>query len=692
MMSSTSGTTKNLNDSRVQALQALLNSISSNNGSSSANEGGKLTLEQVRKLSEKLGELLGDDEGNSSLPSDSALRNEKGELLNEEGLPIIDINEPLLPEEATFRPTGSFDDPDVLPSWTLSDEERARRKAERERILDILEEEERTQEERDAIAAKERWKAQLEKRKEAAKTEMDNLKRAKELQKKMGRALIRSVVDQKEEEQKQLAEEEEAEAAKRKASSPKGKKSVSFAGIADSPVEGKGKVVDWGDVVPARLKPTSKTTPLSRADMDRQPMKMDVVERQPGTPRPPLTQTLVVDSSEGDSDDESIPDSNSDDQCPQESDSDTTAHDDDTDRSDHDDEHEEWDPEDFDYAQHQREIALAYYEKRGMISADVSSAMNAHTHEEDEWDQPEVPLDATLASSPPKPPVSRFKATRISDSANAVEPSASTLASHSLGDFIVPSSQSSLLKRSIRMGKVEDGQLYGGEPGESDDELDAADGSAKEILQLLKSGNIANIGPSSNLGASTPSPPVAAPTGSTAVHAEQQNPQPEMPKKSRVSKFKVTLSSQPLSPQSSQPGSSLTTPISLTERSSPKLASPAGDITPTSIPTAGPSSMRPPQIRSTPKSIPPSMIIESPSFLPAQLNGVIESPSFQSTILDPAINSHPLKAPMPPSSRPAAPPIIMSTHVLESRGSNTRNSPHPAAEKKRVSRFKAERM
>ena len=110
--------------------------------------------------------------------------------------------------DITFRPDpdGHFDDPDLLPTWALSPAEQARRRAERERILDLLEEEERLQERKDAEDAREQLQKEMEKRKEAAKTEVENLKRARELQKKMGRALIRSVVESRDKEEKERIE------------------------------------------------------------------------------------------------------------------------------------------------------------------------------------------------------------------------------------------------------------------------------------------------------------------------------------------------------------------------------------------------------------------------------------------------------------------------------------------------------
>ncbi len=295
-----------------------------------------------------------------------------------------------------FHPTGPFDDPDVLPQWALSEEEKARRKAERERVLDLLEEEERVEQERDRAAARERWQADLEKRKEASKTEIENLKRARELQKKMGRALLRNVIetrDRDEQEKARQAQElrdrELAEAAKKPL---KPKKSVSFVGVGDESDEEspspKKKGMDWGDVAPGRLRAKAKSPVLTKAQVQNQPMKMEVVERIHGTQRPPVSSTTIAGV---DSDDESEPESQ-----PAEGESDTSQrlhHDSDSPATDievGDEEHIEWDDDDLDYARHQREVALAYHEKRATISAEVSSAMNAHSHEgeENEWDQP----------------------------------------------------------------------------------------------------------------------------------------------------------------------------------------------------------------------------------------------------------------------------------------------------------------
>lgn len=310
------------------------------------------------------------------------------QLINEEGLPIVDINEPVTSADITFRPDpdGHFDDPDLLPVWALSPAEQARRRAERERILDLLEEEERVLERRDAEAARVRLQQEMEKRKEAAKTEVENLKRARELQKKMGRALIRSVVESRDKEEKEQAEQAEKDKLAIGNKAPKAKKSVSFADDIDEngriKSSEKEKDVDWGDVAPGTLRPSTSKPFAER--QDRQPMKLHVVERHPRG----LGQSQFQ-SPEKDSDDESDPgvaEDGSDNgflgdsQSPDSEDSDEEPP--------ADEQLSDWNDDDFDYAQHQREVALEYYNKRQAIGADATSAMRAHNHDEDEWDQP----------------------------------------------------------------------------------------------------------------------------------------------------------------------------------------------------------------------------------------------------------------------------------------------------------------
>ncbi|KAH9857185.1 hypothetical protein C2E23DRAFT_865766 [Lenzites betulinus] len=640
MASSTStGAAHSLNESRAQALQALLHSLSPGAQSS---EVGKLNPNQVRKISDKLGELLGEN-----ALADAGQRNEKGELVNEEGLPIVDIVEPV-PEDqdsATSRPVPALE-ADVLPLWTLSLGEKARLRAERDRILDILEEEERIEQEKDEAEEHKRFQVELDKRKEAAKAEMDALKKAREMQKKMGKALLQNLAAARERDEKEKQALEQADKqARDERRKLKPKKSVTFADLPPDHENQPANSVpvpplEWGDVAPAKLT-GGKSTLITRGEMNQLPMKMNVVERIPGISRGPKSPPPPK-STQADSDDESDPGS----PVPADSDDGEIIHSDlsdiddpppphheesDESGSEHlEDESGEWDLEGYDYAQHQREIALAYYEKRATVGAEALAAMRNHEHGEEgnEWDQPDVPLEATLASSPPRPPGSRFKASLSSSS---------SLPSHSLGGSILPSSQSSTLKSAVRLGKLEGEQLVGGQDGDSEDELEAP---AKDVLDMLKKGDIVNVGPTlppngSSLPTTSASPAQVQP-GSAESPAEA--PVQRQSKLSKVSQFKLSLGTEtpPHSPGS--PG--LTTPLNNIERSSPKLAS--RSATPIAVPTK--TSQPPASSSKAPPPFPqqmPGVIIDSPSFLvpstsskasgkrPAQMPGmVVDSPSF----------------------------------------------------------------
>lgn len=337
--------------------------------------------------------------------------------MNEEGLPIIDIVEPVPAFENPSTPSTvpAFQDPDVIPLWALSSSEKARRRAERDRILDALEEEERIQQERDDAEERERFAADLEKRKQAAEAEMEALKKAREMQKKMGKALLRNLAEARDREVKEKEALEVAEKqAREERQKLKPKKSVTFADLPpDHELQPANDVpvpppFDWGDVAPGAFKAPGKSALLTRAQMNLGPVRMNVVERAAGKGRGPKSPPPP---SQPDSDDESDPGSDvpadSDDgeiirSDHSDSDPPPSNRDDDSDESDfdvpEDKEPVEWDDESYDFARHQREIALAYYEKRATVGADALAAMRNHEHSEGEheWDQP-----VSLFSIPP---------------------------------------------------------------------------------------------------------------------------------------------------------------------------------------------------------------------------------------------------------------------------------------------------
>lgn len=270
------------------------------------------------------------------------------------------------------------------------------------RMLDVLEAEEEAEEARATFEAEQERKREMAARKENAKKDVERLRKAKEMQKKMGKALIQGVEaareKEREEKEKQKREDEQAERERKGAKHKGPKKKVSFAELPvmspDTPQETASSAPQllgpegWGDVTPATLKP-------AHAEMlQKQTMKLHVVERLPSTPSssrpktqsPPPPTRATLSTAENDSDDESQPSS-------------PTAYKPPLSDDDEDDLPEDdvvADEFDFDAAQHQREIALQYYKMRGTIGADAARALSAHSHEAvgpdgglaDEWDQP----------------------------------------------------------------------------------------------------------------------------------------------------------------------------------------------------------------------------------------------------------------------------------------------------------------
>lgn len=206
-------------------------------------------------------------------------------------------------------------------------------------------------------------------------------------------------------------------------------------------------------------------------DQGRHPMKMHVVERHPTS-----YQSSSQLQPEGDSDDETFSTASS---TPGEVGN--MPHESYTSGSGDDELGEGLLEEEFDWdsAQHHREVALEYYKKRHAIGAEAARAMTSHTHDDEEWNQNDI-----TPNQRPKPSVSRFRADRM---AMAYDKSTST----SLGPSVIPASRQKSLQEAIRLGKVENNHLVGGEEGESGSE----DEAVREVLELLSKGRIHNAGP-----------------------------------------------------------------------------------------------------------------------------------------------------------------------------------------------------
>lgn len=279
------------------------------------------------------------------------------QLLNEEGLPIIEITEPIHGSEPQPSPYLDVDAP--IPTADLSSTEKERRRRERDRILDLLEEEEEMEQVREEESSEEQRQEILRKRKQAGQDEVARLKAAKDMQRKMGKALLRDMSSSHDQTAPQLPPSKQETAVQDTA--PTSKKTVTFADAPAAPeieTSAPREVVsesDWGDVIPARLRANSGRSLMSSARFDAGPMKMQVVERIPGKPVAP----------QPDSDDESEP-----------PDSPTIS---DLDEEEASESNEELAEElDLDFARHQREIALKYHAKRVKMTETTSDVMRAH--------------------------------------------------------------------------------------------------------------------------------------------------------------------------------------------------------------------------------------------------------------------------------------------------------------------------
>lgn len=314
-------------------------------------------------------------------------------LINEEGLPIIDVTEPVTGDEASqgSQTPVVLEEPDLIPLKSLPPSDLERLRVERDRMLDLLEQEEMTEESRHRELESEQANIDLQKRKDDAKAEIERLKAAREMQKKMGKALLRNIADAREKEDRARMETEQNDQLASSQKSVKPKKSVSFADISSDEDEiprdrtkmrAREVQLDWGDVAAARLRPTTGNPLMTKAQMESQPMKRQVVERTPSAYQ--QVDERVPDAA--DSDDESTPES----PLGTESDEGDTLHSEqDSDSLNGENEDEEDEEFDLDSAQHHREIALEYLKKRNIIGRDAAKFIDPQLADNDhEWNQP----------------------------------------------------------------------------------------------------------------------------------------------------------------------------------------------------------------------------------------------------------------------------------------------------------------
>ncbi|GLB34688.1 putative protein with domain of unknown function (DUF3835) [Lyophyllum shimeji] len=683
-------------------------SISSNRRNEGTLTG--LSADAIKKLTDKLSEMMGEDVTQGFEPA----RNERGELLNEEGLPIIDITEPLSTTTETPISGNAIVTEDTMPPRlsNLPEAARERLRQQRDRILDQLEEEEWQAQKREEEVDLEQRQEILRKRKEAAAKEKEKLKANKDMQKKMGRALVGNAGIPRAQEDESSVIELVSDDVKRSSRDEKpARKSVAFADVPKEPDESQKPPtaqrhsLDWGDLTPGRLCSNGRPT-LVPAD-NSLPMKMTVVERMPRAP--PKTATTVFPP---DSDDESDLEYGP---VGGEPDGDTGYIDQsDTELALEDEEY------DFDFAQHQREIALEYHEKRSKIGAAARAAMTSHSHDANGDARVDIPLDVP-SSQPEKPSISRFKAEHLVSSYNAA-----TSPSTSLGASVVPASTARTLQNAIRTGKLDtDGRLVGGDADSaSEDETEGM----QELLELLQKGELYNLGPEGTVvvpPSTSQALPTAASSPAASSSAGDKTPFADLPpiNRPKTSKFKLSRASagrpsgpgRPLEPATSAsvvegPSPKPPTPMASTvlERSSAKHPSatttPAvtekSSPRPPSVVTPTVAERRPATTTPNPAGTPPtfpSMIVDSPSFAPPSASPRGTAAPTSPMIVDSPSFAKPAPTSPSPTSRPSRPPtVISSSAVRESTRAPAASATAPSVSQSqarpgKVSRFMAER-
>lgn len=294
--------------------------------------------------------------------------------------------------------------------------------------------------------------------------------------------------------------------------------------------------------------------------------------------------------------------------------------------------------------------------------------------------------------------MSQFRANKLASAygASASSPAAAESESFSLGASVLPASSTRTIQRAIKTGKLDsDGKLVGAEADSGSDEEDQA---MQEVLELLKKGEVYNLGPNGEyLHAVHPNQipqtqcTTSQPPSSTQEARQRSSDPPPPPRKPTISKFKASLAAagRPAANRTSTPSPSLSdnpspsvTPVLHAGRSSPKLDSPSQKLVKDHIEAGTPIALTPADSSNPQVQIlsPFSMIVDSPSFPKPQGATSLSSPSYPSSAQS--------------TRRPERPPTIISTvrESTRSAASAHATSIDDTKPDKKVSRFKAERI
>ncbi|KZO97906.1 hypothetical protein CALVIDRAFT_64123 [Calocera viscosa TUFC12733] len=250
----------------LPGLAQLLSSLDIKTAGSSQAGAKPIDARAAQVLAEKLSQILGEDGAGPAVR-----RNEKGQVLNEEGLPVIEITE----SASANQPIPSAGVPQVtahVPLSALTDAQKAARKREVDRILDELEKEEEEEERKKGAVAQADAAEITKKERERA---MENMAKALAATNRLQLQQHRAQVANAQPTQAEAIPSPSTVTPTQLLTRPS--KKVKFTDDAVKELEAQGESVDMGDVIMGRPRPK----PDLSASLADQPLKLHVVERAP---------------------------------------------------------------------------------------------------------------------------------------------------------------------------------------------------------------------------------------------------------------------------------------------------------------------------------------------------------------------------------------------------------------------------
>ncbi|CAE6438993.1 unnamed protein product [Rhizoctonia solani] len=678
---------RSMEGSKQEALKALLNSLMPN---------GQMALPDetnVDKLAEKLDELLASKGGLDAYTN--IPRDDQGRPLNEEGLPIMEIIEPVadtnessetrsppvdIVSSSTFVSGQAPLSP--LPNWALSPAALAARRRERDRILDILEREEEAEFTREAAATHAPTKRNSTVPQPVPATPPRTLDQVIQPSNPSSRPPAGSLpIDSSNKGSSRLSGDLLARASQEAPSTwkPKKQKSVSFV---DPPSNDNDRSralkpeLDWGDVIPVQLD-ARKPGPAKGYGV----MKELVVER-------PMSQPSAIANRVADSDDEDEDEElNEDHDAPEDEDSETEVPKEalgqpetSDDESDADREEAaqsiDIDDTDLDEAMLQREIALAYYARRNQMGADITSG----------------PLFDSTA-------VNRVT-TRGGDQDGSGETPAETSSARFRGSRL-PGDPQALINSVVQFGRLVDGELVAAEIAdkEVDASIDALTGTGdagqedmtEKMIELLRRGDTHT---SNNPATVVPKPPAKQALGEASASVSLGSRSPVSQSISPRSTPKQQDIARRLKPHSN-PSTSFSIPTNQTSSQKPKIPPPPTSDQPMIIESGfgfDPAFQvaPPPKLAVAKAPAPMSETVKERVMVPAPASATMPEKKRSRFAQTRASGQSSVSQQPTSSSARAKAPAAMGSNIIE-RVPNASSVVKPPEQPERVSRFRAER-